>query len=66
MKNIITAIKEHPVTAVLSVLILSTLGVCLYLLANEKIDGKDFAIIFSAVSSALSGIGFALHKYYNT
>lgn len=66
MRNIWTAIKDHPVTAVLSVLILSTLGVCLYLIANEKIDGKDFALIFGAVSTSLSGIGFSLHKYYDT
>lgn len=64
--KLIEAIKTHPVSAILSVLILATLGICLYFLFHEKIDAKDFALIFSTVSGAMSSIGFALHKYYDT
>lgn len=66
MKNIITAIKDHPVTVVLALMVLSTLIVCLALLWHEKIDGTDFAVIFGAVVTPLSGIGYALNKYYKT
>jgi len=66
IKKLLTLIKEKLITFFIALLVLATLVICLLLLWNEKIDGSDFAIIFTAVSSALSGIGFALNKFYKT
>lgn len=64
--KLLTTIKENLITFFIALLVLATLITCLLLLWHEKIEGGEFAMIFTAVSSALSGIGFALHKYYKT
>lgn len=66
IQKLLTTIKENLITFFSAVLVLATLITCLLLLWHEKIDGTEFALIFGAVSTSLSGIGFALHKYYNT
>lgn len=66
IQKTLTLIKENLITFFIALLVLATLVTCLLLLWHEKIGGSDFAIIFSAVTTALSGIGYALNKYYKT